>query len=389
MPAKKKIIIYGGAFDPPHKGHFALMKAALRIAPAALYIVPGFRSPFKDFPAAPYKDRAAMLKDGLKAEGLIGRHKGGRTRITVHPFEFKQKRLTYTWRTVDFFKKLHPDAERYFLMGSDCIETFHRWKHYRRILSKAVLLAGRRPGFGLKNLAGVPYVQLKGRFPLITSAALKAALFAGRRPRGLLPATFSYIARKGLYLGALRRRLKKTLTPERFAHTAAVTDLALELGLRYGADPLRAALAGLLHDAARDLPPRALVRYAARSRLRAPGLNEMLKKAPLLLHSYAGADLAAKRFGVKDRSVLNAIRQHTLGSRKPDLLSKIIYVADLAACDRSFPEAGTVAALARKDLDAAYLRANYVKLIYASRAGWRHPESAKVWNSLRTREKNR
>ncbi|MBU2574174.1 MAG: bis(5'-nucleosyl)-tetraphosphatase (symmetrical) YqeK [Elusimicrobia bacterium] len=415
MAAKQKIIIYGGAFDPPHKGHFALIRAALeQMSPAALYLVPGFSSPFKGFPAAPYKDRAGMLKDGLKAEGLMGRHKGTKaqclcrrrkkglwpsdgqrhkgikTRITVHPFEFKRRRLTYTCQTVDFFKKLHPNAELYFLLGSDCVETFHKWKNYRRILSRAVLLAGRRAGFGLKNPAGAPYVLLKGRFPLIASAVLKAGLFSGLQPRGLLPSTFSYIDRKGLYLGALRRRLKKTLTPARFAHTSAVTGLALELSLRYGADPFKAALAGLLHDAARGLSPRTLVRCAAKNRLRAPRLNEMIKKAPVLLHSYAGADLAAKRFGVKDRSVLNAIRQHTLGSRNPDLLSKILYVADLAACDRSFPEAGEVAALARKDLDAAYLRANYVKLIYAFRTGgWRHPESAKVWTRLRTQEKNK
>lgn len=405
MAGKKKIIIYGGAFDPPHKGHFALVRAAAeQLRPAVLYIVPGFRSPFKGLPAAPYGDRAAMLKDGLRAEGLIGkrkgaeeqRHKGkaaesagGAARIIVHPFEFRRGRVTYTWETISFFRKLHPGAELYFLMGSDCAETFRRWKHCRRILAGAALLVGRRAGFGFRNPSGAPCVLLRGRFPQMASAALKAELFAGGRPRGLLPATMRYIGRKELYLGSLRRRLKKAMPPRRFAHSSAVAAFAAELALRYGADPFRAALAGLLHDAARDMAPRSLVGYALRNRLRAPRLREIIEKAPVLLHSYAGAALAAGKFGVRDRAVLNAIKEHTLGARKPGLLTKIIYVADLAAEDRDFPEAAVVAALARRDLDAAYRRANYVKLTYVSGSGrWKHPETVKVWHSLRTQGKS-
>ncbi|OGS58924.1 MAG: hypothetical protein A3J79_03810 [Elusimicrobia bacterium RIFOXYB2_FULL_62_6] len=389
MAADKKIIIYGGAFDPPHEGHFALIRAAAeQLKPEVLYVVPCFRSPFKDSPAAPYRDRAAMLKDGLKACGLV--KKRGGARVAVHPFEFRRGQVTYTWQTVRFFKKLHPGAQLYFLLGSDCLGAFRKWKHYRRILADAVLLAGRRPGFALKRTAGTPFAPLNGRFPLIASNALKAELFPGLRPAGLLPSTWSYINRKGLYLGALRRRLEKILPPRRFAHSLAVAALAAELALKHGADPLRAALAGLLHDAARDMPPRSLVRFALRRRLRAPRLRETILKAPVLLHAAAGAALAAEKFGVRDRAVLDAIRQHTLGARNPGLLSKIIYVADLGACGRDFPEAAEVAALARRDLDAAYRRANYVKLIYASGAdGWRHPETAKVWHSLQAREKNK
>ena len=50
----KPVIIYGGSFDPPHRGHAALAAAALRqLRPAALYLVPGFRTPFKDYRPAP------------------------------------------------------------------------------------------------------------------------------------------------------------------------------------------------------------------------------------------------------------------------------------------------------------------------------------------------
>jgi len=376
---KQKIVIYGGTFDPPHRGHFALISAALKaLDPAVLYVVPGLRSPFKDQPCAPFRERAAMLSAGLKSAGL-----GGDERVRIHPFERDRGRLTYTWQTVSFFRRKHPDAELYFLMGSDCLETFHRWKHYRRILAAAGLLVGAREGFPLKNPRGLPYRRLKGRFPLVASTSLKTELFAGFEHPGLFKSAGNHISARGLYFAGLRRRAAALMSPARFAHTRAAARLALELAVKYGADLQKTALAALLHDVARDLGPRALAAYVRKAGLRVPALKETLKKAPILLHSYVGADLARKKFGVKDRAILKAIRSHTLGSVSPGLLEKILYVADLAAADRDFPEARAVRKLAFTGLDAAYAAANYVKLVYAFRAGvWTHPESVKVWNSL-------
>lgn len=385
VKSEQKIIIYGGAFDPPHKGHFALIKSAFsRLDPAAFYIVPAFSSPLKAAPRASFELRKRMLSDGLRAVGLPVR-----SRLMIHPFEYNRGRVTYTWETVAFFKKLHPGADLYFLMGSDCLENFHKWKNYRRILSGATLLVGARPGYDQRDPAAAEYVRLAGKFPSVSSSGLRAELFAGGRPAALLPSTIRCIERAGCYMGGLRRRLRKIMTRARFAHSCAVAALAAELALKYGIDPDKAALAGLLHDAARDLSSRALKEYMLRRRLLTPAARGVLETAPALLHAGVGADMAAKRFGVKDRSVLNAIKQHTLGALEPDLLSKIIYIADLAAYDRNFPQARAVAALAFRDLDAAYMKANYVKLVYAFKTGKPDIQSVKVWNNLLAQEKNR
>ncbi|MFA6434388.1 MAG: bis(5'-nucleosyl)-tetraphosphatase (symmetrical) YqeK [Elusimicrobiales bacterium] len=379
MKTRQRIIIYGGTFDPPHKGHFELIRAALaELDPAVLYVVPGFRSPFKAAPCAPFGDRAAMLRAGFKSARLA-RDK----RVQIHPYEFERGRLTYTWRTTAFFKKKHPDSELYFLMGSDCLETFHRWKHYDRILACARLVVGAREGFSFKNPRGLPYLRLKGSFPLTASTELKTGLFSGTARQGLFPGVSRYITRRGLYLAGLRRRVAGLMTARRFRHTLSVTRLALELAGRYGADPEKTALAGLLHDVARDLGPVKLKRYALRNRLKVPALKEILREAPALLHACVGAHLAQNKFGVKDRGVLNAIRGHTLGSGSPGLLAEIIFVADLASCDRDFPEAGMIRELAWRDLGAAYAAANYVKLVYAFGTGkWIHPGGINIWNSL-------
>jgi len=379
MENKRRIVIYGGTFDPPHKGHFALVKAALEtLRPSVLYVVPAFRSPFKGLPCAPFRERAAMFRDGLKSAGIRRE-----ARVKIHPLEADRGRLTYTWQTVAFFRKEFPGAELFFLMGSDCLETFHRWKNYRRILGSARLIVGAREGFPLRNPEKLPYTRLKGRFPLAASTGLKMGLFAGFEQPGLFKSTEKYINARGLYAAGLRREVARKMTPVRFDHTRAVTLLALELAVKYGAGLEKAALAGLLHDAARDLGPSGLAAYVRENRLKVPAFKETLRKAPVILHAYAGAGIAAKKFGVKDRAVLKAIRSHTLGSSSPGLLDKIIYVSDLAADGRDFPEAGKIRELAFRDLDAAYAAANYVKLVYVLRSGgWIHPESIKAWNNL-------
>ena len=384
MEGTQKIVIYGGTFDPPHRGHFSLIRAAMKeLDPALLYVVPGLRSPFKDLPCARYSERAAMLASGLKSAGL-----GGDARVKIDPYEVLRGRLTYTWQTVSYFRKKHPGARLYFLMGSDCLETFHRWRNYRRILTGARLLVGAREGFPLKNPRGLPYTRLKGSFPHIASTTLKTGLFAGFEQPGLFESTRKHIAARGLYFSDLRRKVAARLTPARFEHTRQTARLALELAVRYGADLQKTATAALLHDAARDLGPRALSAYVRKARLRVPALKETLQKAPLLLHACVGADMAAKKFGVKDRDVLSAIRSHTLGCVSPGLLDKIMYVSDLAAADRGFHEARAVRELAFIDLDAAYAAAAYVKLVYVFKTGgWTHPESVKVWNSLLKEDK--
>jgi nicotinate-nucleotide adenylyltransferase len=376
---KQRIVIYGGTFDPPHRGHFALLKAALRtLSPAVLYVVPGFRSPGKARPRASFRDRAAMIKGGLSAAGL-----GGDARVRVHPYEWERGRPTYTWRTVAFFRKKHPGAELYVLMGSDCLENFHGWKNYRRILASARLAVGVRADSPLRNPRGIPLTRLKGRFPAIASTALKTGLFAGFRRPGLFKNTEAYIVSRGLYLAGLRGALSRRMTPGCFRHTVGTARLALELALKHGADPGKTAFAALLHDAARGMSPRALAAYAADAKFKMPAFAASLKKAPDVIHPYAGAHMAAEKFGVTDRAVLKAIRVHTLGCAAPGLLDKIIFVADLAEAGRSFPEARRIRELAFSDLDAAYAAAQYVKLSYVLKTGrWIHPESIKAWNSL-------
>lgn len=375
----KPVIIYGGSFDPPHRGHIALAAAALRqLRPSALYFVPGFRTPFKDFQPVPYAGRAAMLRAALREAGMADNKE-----IIISHFEARSGRVVYSWETVAHFRRLHPGAPLYFLMGSDCLSGFDRWRRPGAILKNAQLLVGLRPGYSMKQ-GQTPLTRLAGRFPEADSTALRAGLFLGRRPAQLHGEVCALAEKRSLYLARERALLKKLLTPRRYEHTLHTVELAVKLAPLAGVPLRQAALAALLHDCARDLSPAEVRRLcpAATAQLRAT-----LREAPVLAHAWAGAELARKKFGVKDPEVLEAIRVHAAGAPGMNALSRVVYVSDLANAGRKFREAALIRKLAFLDFDAAFKAANYVKLVYAfSGGGWVHPLSIKLWNSLQEKK---
>ncbi len=377
---KKPVIVYGGSFDPPHRGHAALAAAALRqLDPAFFYFVPGFRTPFKDFMPVPYGARAAMLRAAMEEEGF-----GGDVRIRISPFEAARRRVVYTWETLSHFRRLHPRSEMFFLMGSDCLEGFSRWRRPDLILRNARLLVGPRPGYAAAS-SGVPFSRLAGSFPEADSTGIRARLFLGGRPAQLQRSVQELLEKKSFYLFRERALLRELLSPRRYEHTLLTAELALQLAGRVGVPQRKAALAALLHDCARDLPLPAQRRLCPKN---VPLRGEMFREAPLLAHVWAGAELARKRFSVRDPEVLGAIRLHATGAPGMGPLARLVYISDLANRGRSFREASLVRRLAVLDPAAAFRAANYVKLVYAfSAGGWVHPLSVALWNSLREEKK--
>lgn len=383
LSSKRPVIVYGGSFDPPHKGHMALAAAALRqLRPAALYFVPGWRTPFKDFQPVPFGERCAMLKEALRWAGLSGRKE-----VSISSFEAGLKKVVYTYETLEHFKKLHPGAPLYFLMGSDCLAGFKKWRRWHGILKQATLLAGLRPGHKLRAVPGVPFTVLKGRFPRAASSNLRGALFLGEKPPAVPRPVLEVIEKRGLYLAHERRRLEKILSPRRFRHSLAVARLAVAQAPGLGLSPQKAALAGLLHDCARELPAPAQAGLLRAKRTGAMRYGDVVKKAPVLLHAWAGAELARRDFAVSDREILEAIALHATGAPAMGRLARLIYVCDLAAVGRGFKEAALVRRLAPLDFPAALRAANYVKLSYAFAGdGWVHSLSVSLWNSLQEKK---
>lgn len=150
---------------------------------------------------------------------------------------------------------------------------------------------------------------------------------------------------------ALIAAISAGMPAKRWKHVEGVMESAVLLAKRYGADPVKADLAALLHDLAKFWP---IDRQEAI--VREQGLNaELLEHDKQLLHAEVGAYIARVEYGVQDVEVLDAVRYHTSGRIGMTLLDKIVCLADYIEPGREFPGVDHIRELAEKSLEDALI----------------------------------
>lgn len=172
----------------------------------------------------------------------------------------------------------------------------------------------------------------------------------------------------------LKERVKALVRPERWAHIQRVAALAREIAEKNGLDGERAYLAGILHDAARDLPLEELARLA-------PPENEVEEAHPLALHGRA-ARVLAEAWGVEDKEVLEAVEGHVYGVDPRNGLGMALYIADISEPGRGVN--GEIRDLALSgNLLEAYRQAVRNKVEYLKGKGIPvHPRTLAVYQGL-------
>ena len=148
--------------------------------------------------------------------------------------------------------------------------------------------------------------------------------------------------------------VRSRLSDKRYEHTLNVRKMAVKLAKRHDADEDRAALAALLHDAAKEIS-----KDEMRAIMKAhPEYAEGGEERPTpVWHGICAAILARTEWGVEDEAVLSAIACHTAGKPGMSKLDKILYLADMSSAERDWPGVNKLRKLERKDLDAAMLMA--------------------------------
>ena len=142
------------------------------------------------------------------------------------------------------------------------------------------------------------------------------------------------------------------LGEKRYAHTLGVAAEAAKLAKKYGADPAKAEVAGIIHDCAKEMPRDEGLAAVKANNLT---LDEITLAEPKLLHAPLGAFIAKSRMGVTDEEILHAVRVHTTACADMSPLDKVLYMADYIEPNRVFPGVDGLCVLAYEDLDAAIL----------------------------------
>ena len=140
------------------------------------------------------------------------------------------------------------------------------------------------------------------------------------------------------------------MTSQRFYHSQCVAAEAEKLARRYGADPEKARLCGILHDVMKDTPPQEQLKILEKSGII---LTVAQRRNRKLWHALSGAAYLREELGIADQEILGAVECHTSGKGGMSLLDKVLFVADYISADRDYPGVEELRVTAYRSLEEA------------------------------------
>lgn len=148
-----RIGLLGGSFNPAHGGHrrISLFTAAELNLHEVWWLVS---------PGNPLKSRAGMAP--LPARMSSARRQARRAPIRVTAIE-RELGTRHTADTLQALVRRFPAKRFVWLMGSDNLAQFHRWKNWRRIARTVPIAVIARPGYD-RVAIGSPAMAWLGRY---------------------------------------------------------------------------------------------------------------------------------------------------------------------------------------------------------------------------------
>lgn len=199
----KKVGIMGGTFNPIHNGHLMIAKSAQeQCALDEVIFMPC---------GVPYMKRGQHVENGKVRAEMTALAIRDIPHFLLSTLEIDQAGNTYTYETMEYLAREHPDTEYYFILGADSLFHITKWVHPERIFAACHILTAVR---GSKSKSDVErqIVFLKKRYAAdirllktdaidISSSEIRRKVSAGESVAEYLPKdVMEYMKENGLYL---------------------------------------------------------------------------------------------------------------------------------------------------------------------------------------------
>ena len=150
----KKLLVFGGAFDPPHKGHLSILKNAIqKINPEKVLVIPSYIPPHKQTSQTDAQLRLSMCRVFL----------GLGDNIEIDDIEIRLGGTSYTINTVKNLEQIYKGYRIYLLIGGDMLLYFDKWRNWQELLKKVTLVCQNREISEITEVADkIKYLQNHG-----------------------------------------------------------------------------------------------------------------------------------------------------------------------------------------------------------------------------------
>jgi nicotinate-nucleotide adenylyltransferase len=159
--------LFGGTFDPVHRGHLALARAALeRCKLHRIYFVPANVPPHKQRqPLTPFVHRFAMLALATAQEKAFVPSLLEAPEENVAPIRREARaKPNYTIDTVRRLKQSFKASDRLFLLiGMDAFADIAKWHESEALFRECEFVVAGRPGYSLADVANALPESLRPR----------------------------------------------------------------------------------------------------------------------------------------------------------------------------------------------------------------------------------
>lgn len=328
----KRIGLFGGSFDPVTIGHTAIMKAAIKqLKLDTLLIIPTLHNPWKESEGASAKDRIKMLKLATKSM----------KRVIIDKIEINSNQeKNYTVDTIREIKQRYPKDKLYYIMGMDQASSFHLWKDAFTISDNVQLCVFDRSGYKKNdNLKTFHFKKLNIDPIEVSSTDVRAG-----KIEYLNKDVLRYIVSNGLYLETM---IQSKMSKKRYLHSVSVAKTAQEIARSNNLDPLKAYIAGMFHDIAKEMDPKKA------KKLMKKHYPKYINKPYAIWHQWLSAYVCKHEYRLRDKEILQAITHHTTASTNMSKLDMCIYIADKYEPLRGFDSSKELA-LAKQDIELGF-----------------------------------
>ena len=214
----KKILIYGGSFDPIHKGHIKVakkVKTALQIDKVVFELA---SSPRWKTPYVQPLDRLKMLKMAIMSY----------SDFEYDLFEYNSSdEINYSYNTALHFKELYPEDELYMLVGYDQVNKLHDWYKIDELSKIVHIVAYNRKGEEVSeaNIQKYHVIIIKGKLYNTSSTRIR-----NFQSIDLDSNVLRYILDNHLYFAS---KVHNLLSDKRYRHSVEVASLIKNGSIRF------------------------------------------------------------------------------------------------------------------------------------------------------------